>query len=252
MSRAQYRRVRKEKADRSTIASNEIRISNNDFMVQYIQYALDVLQPGEKHQDSVLLQGMGQAIAKTVQIAETVKRRVKGLHQITELRSETIVDEFEPLVDGMEKKRVERPLTVIQITLSLTPLDAKHPGYQPPIDESLVSEPREARPPRDADAEGDAPARRGRGGGRRGRGRGGRSGPPRGGARGGGFGRGEGRGGGFGRGEGRGGGFGRGGAAEGRGAGFDNGRGRGGRGGRGRGGAPGGRGGRSLDRDYVR
>lgn len=38
---------------------------------------------------------MGYAINKTVTIAEIVKRRIVGVHQITELSSTTVTDEYE-------------------------------------------------------------------------------------------------------------------------------------------------------------
>eukprot|EP00747_Dinoflagellata_sp_TGD_P081897 gnl/TRDRNA2_/TRDRNA2_161485_c4_seq1.p2 gnl/TRDRNA2_/TRDRNA2_161485_c4~~gnl/TRDRNA2_/TRDRNA2_161485_c4_seq1.p2 ORF type:complete len:107 (+),score=20.38 gnl/TRDRNA2_/TRDRNA2_161485_c4_seq1:2-322(+) len=54
---------------------------------------------------------------KAVSLVELIKRRVKGLHQITAL------DPY-----------------CMQITLSTDPLNTADKGYQPPIQDSLVSE----------------------------------------------------------------------------------------------------------------
>jgi DNA-binding protein len=45
---------------------------------------------------------MGRAINKTVTIAEILKRRIPGLHQITEIESTDIIDVWEPLEEGLE------------------------------------------------------------------------------------------------------------------------------------------------------
>lgn len=45
---------------------------------------------------------MGKAIHKTVSIAEIIKRRIPGLHQITEIGSAEIVETYEPKVTGLE------------------------------------------------------------------------------------------------------------------------------------------------------
>lgn len=45
---------------------------------------------------------MGRAINKTVTIAEILKRRISGLHQVTEIESTDIIDVWEPLEEGLE------------------------------------------------------------------------------------------------------------------------------------------------------
>merc|ERR1712066_318884 len=94
-----------------------------------------------------------------------IKRRFKGLHQITAMGSVDIVDEYEPLEEGLDKVTDTRTVSTIEITLSKDALDTSNKGYQPPIDESLVKE---------YDADEMARGRgRGRGGGRgKGRGKG--------------------------------------------------------------------------------
>ena len=46
---------------------------------------------------------MGRAISKVVTVAEIIKRRKPDLHQITEIGSTTVVDEYEPTEEGLEK-----------------------------------------------------------------------------------------------------------------------------------------------------
>merc|ERR1711957_825789 len=69
-----------------------------------------------------------------------MKRRFKGLHQITVMGSQEVVDEYEPLEEGLDKVTDTRSLPFVEIKLSKDPLDTSDKGYQPPIDESLVTE----------------------------------------------------------------------------------------------------------------
>lgn len=70
--------------------------------------------------------------------AEILKRRVPGIHQITETSSITIVDVWEPKEDGLDTLETQRRVSVINITLSKEPLDTHHIGYQPPLPEDQV------------------------------------------------------------------------------------------------------------------
>merc|ERR1719440_139649 len=69
-----------------------------------------------------------------------MKRRFKGLHQVTSIGQSEIVDEFEPLEEGLDKVTQTRHIPFVQITLSKEALDTNDKGYQAPIDESLVKE----------------------------------------------------------------------------------------------------------------
>merc|ERR1711879_936497 len=64
----------------------------------------------------------------------------KDLHQITSLGSAEIIDEYEPLEEGLDKVTDTRNVSIIDIKLSKEPLDTSDKGYQPPIDASLVQE----------------------------------------------------------------------------------------------------------------
>ncbi|KAK7196826.1 Alba [Novymonas esmeraldas] len=187
-SREEFRRVRenREARERPEGAENEVRVTATHGQHSYISYAIAVLngEDGKTRNDTVKISGMGGAIYNAVNIAEIVKHRIAGLHQITELGSELVRDEYEPIDRSVNPDNVvvERKVSTILITLSRDQLDRSNPGYQEPIPESEVTE-QEKRDP-------NMGRRGGRGGGR-GAGRGGSRGG-RGGSRGG---RGGGRGG---------------------------------------------------------
>merc|ERR1711933_233352 len=95
---------------------------------------------GELNQSTVVITATGNALTKAVTLAEVCKRRFKGLHQITKIGSQEIVDEYEPKEEGLDKVTQTRDIPFIEITLSKDTLDTSDKGYQPPIDEALVKE----------------------------------------------------------------------------------------------------------------
>uniref|UniRef100_A0A8C7X4H1 Ribonuclease P/MRP 25 subunit-like n=1 Tax=Oryzias sinensis TaxID=183150 RepID=A0A8C7X4H1_9TELE len=76
----------------------------------------------------------GKAVSKAITCAEIVKRRVKGLHQVTRLLHSTVVEVWEPLepAAGLDSLNVSRKLPAVWILLSREPLDSSQPGYQAP------------------------------------------------------------------------------------------------------------------------
>lgn len=80
-------------------------------------------------QDSVVIKGMSNAMESAVKLAELVKHRVAKLYQVNNIINISIVDEYEPLEEGLDFLKFERNVTMIQITLSKTPLDRKDIGY---------------------------------------------------------------------------------------------------------------------------
>ena len=63
-------------------------------------------------------------------MAELVKHRVKNLHQINKIYSKTIVDEFEPLYEGLDQLKFSREVTFIQIILTKSEsVDKNDIGY---------------------------------------------------------------------------------------------------------------------------
>lgn len=70
--------------------------------------------------------------------AEIIKRRLVGLHQITEISSTNIVDVWEPKEEGLDRLETTRRVSVITIVLSRDPLDTNNLGYQEPLPEDQV------------------------------------------------------------------------------------------------------------------
>ncbi|KAH7525097.1 hypothetical protein FEM48_Zijuj06G0188900 [Ziziphus jujuba var. spinosa] len=125
-----YQRVEKPRHE-TPINENEIRITTQGRMRNYITYATTLLQ--EKGSNEIALKAMGRAINKTVMIAELIKRRIAGLHQNTAIGSTDITDMWEPLEEGLLPLETTRHVSVITITLSKKELDTSSTGYQLPI-----------------------------------------------------------------------------------------------------------------------
>lgn len=97
-----YKRVEKPLPQQTNIP-NEIRFTAIGQRKNYILYALSKLQSNDttQQQRSVVLKGMGAAVNKVVSVAEIIKRRVAGIHQLTTISSTHITDTYEPLEQGM-------------------------------------------------------------------------------------------------------------------------------------------------------
>jgi len=132
-----YKRVEKNKQPEEAISENEIRITTQGKMRNYISYATNLFGP-EKKQTVIVLKAMGRAINKTVTVAEILKRRIAGLHQTTSIDSTDITDVWEPIEEGLDRVETTRHVSSITITLSTDTLDIKASGYQPPIPEDQV------------------------------------------------------------------------------------------------------------------
>ncbi|XP_010264064.1 PREDICTED: ribonuclease P protein subunit p25-like protein isoform X2 [Nelumbo nucifera] len=125
-----YQRVEKPKPE-STINENEIRITTQGLIRNYITYATSLLQ--EKRVREIVLKAMGQAISKTVAIAEIIKKRIPGLHQETTISSTSITDIWEPIEEGLVPLEMTRHVSMISISLSTRELNKNSPGYQAPL-----------------------------------------------------------------------------------------------------------------------
>merc|ERR1712039_1164588 len=116
----------------------EIRVTAAGSVSAYVSRAAKVFNELERPQ--VVIKATGNALTKAVTLAEVIKRRFKDLHQITVLLNTEIVDEYEPLEEGLDKVTDTRSVPVIEITLSKEPLDTSDKGYQAPLDASEVKE----------------------------------------------------------------------------------------------------------------
>ncbi|GMJ09023.1 hypothetical protein like AT3G07030 [Hibiscus trionum] len=124
-----YQKVVKPKSE-SPINENEIRITSLGAVPNYINYAIALLQ--DKHVKEIVLKAMGQAISKTVAIAEILKKRVPRLHQDTAISSMSITDVWEPIEEGLVPVEMTRQVSMISITLSTKELNKNSVGYQAP------------------------------------------------------------------------------------------------------------------------
>jgi hypothetical protein len=72
---------------------------------------------------------------KALWVAEVLRRKVEGLHQIVHVSERKIVDVWEPREEGLVTVHEERFLTILEVTLTKnpTPDQLKHPGYHPPL-----------------------------------------------------------------------------------------------------------------------
>ncbi|CAK0876508.1 unnamed protein product [Prorocentrum cordatum] len=132
-----YRKVDKPKSA-EVAAEDEIRVTAAGSVSAYVSRAAKVFNELEK--PKVVIRATGGALTKAVTLTEVIKRRFKGLHQITNLGSVEIEDEYEPLEEGLEMVTDTRTVAVLDITLSKEALDSSDKGYQPPIDEALVTD----------------------------------------------------------------------------------------------------------------
>lgn len=139
-----YKRVQRPKEqksrepDASTAKDGEMLISGYGRTQNYIAYAAKVFLEDKKRE--LVVKATGMAMPTAVATVEIIKRRIKGLSQVTKLGSYEVEDEYEPLEDGLELMTRKRQVTFMEIVLSLDGLDEAQPGFQGPLDESLVQE----------------------------------------------------------------------------------------------------------------
>lgn len=85
---------------------------------------------------AIVFTATGKGVAKAITCAELVKRRVRGLHQLTRLQHAAVLEVWEPLepAAGLDCLHVSRKLPAIWILLSRAPPPegANQPGYQAP------------------------------------------------------------------------------------------------------------------------
>lgn len=165
-----YRRVAKDKFANKETPEDEIRVTATGRTATYVTYAGKLFN--EKELKELTIKATGTALSTAVTVAEIIKRRFKGLHQMTHLGSTEIVDEYEPLEEGLDRVTDIRQVSFIEITLSKNSLDMKDKGYQAPICDDLV---KEVSPEEMARSRGRARRKGGKGKGEKGKGKGGKS-----------------------------------------------------------------------------
>lgn len=139
-----YMRVDKPQ---EVLPPNEIRVKRGVGIGRYLKRAHELLTgasstPEQKVTpvDHIIIKGVSNAVESAVKLAELIKHRIKGLHQLNKISHITIVDEYEPLEEGLDHLKFTRIVTMLEITLSKEASNTSDIGYQPPIDESEVQE----------------------------------------------------------------------------------------------------------------
>ena len=100
-----YMRVDKPQ---EVLPPNEIRVKRGVGIGRYLKRAHELLTgatstPGQTKtpDDHIIIKGVSNAVESAVKLAELIKHRIKGLHQLNKISHITIVDEYEPLEEGL-------------------------------------------------------------------------------------------------------------------------------------------------------
>ena len=122
-----YRKIDKVE---EPLPSNEIRVRRGVGIGRYLKRAWELLNAPEGSDETIVIKGVSNAVQSAVNLAELVKHRVKNLHQINKISNITIVDEYEPLVEGLDQLKFSRGVTMLQITLTRSEnVDKTDVGY---------------------------------------------------------------------------------------------------------------------------
>ena len=112
-----YKRVNvPEEKEAADLPKNELRVGPLRPTKTYISQAIDLFT--DEKEKTVIVKGRGKAVSSVVNIAEVVKRRVKGIHQLTEMESTEVVDVYEPKEGGDKYVYRENRFVVIKIMVS--------------------------------------------------------------------------------------------------------------------------------------
>ena len=115
---------------------NEIRVKAHARPFVYAAYAGKLLL--DKKHEQVYMLATGSATPKAIQAVEYVRQRVPGLMACYEIESTEFVDEYEPLVEGLDRVQVKRLVPTLKAHLFLAKqpqLQAK-PGFMPAVPEA--------------------------------------------------------------------------------------------------------------------
>jgi len=97
-------------------------------MNNYVKYILT--QFNEKGANEIIIKSIGDAMYKVATIAEIIKYRVKGLHQINQIGTQEFEDIYEPKEEGLDRLVFKRNVTSFTIILTKNaPSDKKYYGY---------------------------------------------------------------------------------------------------------------------------
>lgn len=106
------------KATATNLDKNIVRLRGNTFASNYVEYIVKILT--EENHNEVIISSLGNTISKAVTVAEMVKHRVVGLHQVTTISTQALkgTDEDE-----------SRKVTSLRVVLSKNDPNVKGYGY---------------------------------------------------------------------------------------------------------------------------
>ena len=126
-----YMRIEKPQ---EVLPPNEIRVKRGVGIGRYLKRAHELLNapvmPGAPaNADHIVIKGVSNAVESAVKLAELIKHRIKGLHQLNKISHITIVDEYEPLEEGLDHLKFTRIVTMLEIVLSKEARNPNDVGY---------------------------------------------------------------------------------------------------------------------------
>ena len=88
-----------------------------------------------ENKNFVTIKAAERLMDKALWVAEVLRRKVEGLHQIVNVAERKVVDTWEPREEGLVTVHQERFLTILEVTLTRAPsaAETKHPGYHAPL-----------------------------------------------------------------------------------------------------------------------
>lgn len=133
-----YIRLPKLKSESSELNS-VINIKSNGSTKKYIAYGAKLLI-NEKF-SRISLKASGNAINKALITADVLMKKIKGLAQINEIKSEEIEDLYQEKNSDKEVIKIKKNLAIMEIILSNSEtLDKSHYGYQSPLQNDKIKE----------------------------------------------------------------------------------------------------------------
>ena len=128
-----YMRIEKPQ---ETLPPNEIRVKRGVGIGRYLKRAHELLNSvpsatagAPANADHIVIKGVSNAVESAVKLAELIKHRIKGLHQLNRISHITIVDEYEPLEEGLDHLKFTRIVTMLEIVLSKVARNTDDIGY---------------------------------------------------------------------------------------------------------------------------
>jgi hypothetical protein len=108
----------------------EMKVTNASKIRNMVGFAMTSI--GDNNIRHMTWTGSGNAVNKTISCVEILKRKVKGLHQITQIGFFRVEDLWESTMEGLDTLKVNRNIPAVSILLSKDPLDTNDPSYQAP------------------------------------------------------------------------------------------------------------------------